>query len=259
MALSAAEADQMISAAKKNKVQLRVYETFVFYPPAVKAKELIDEGVIGTPQMIRAHVNTGTPNTGWKVPLNAWFWRFDKELCGGGPLVFDHGYHLFSLIHHLMGPVERVYAWLDQSEYAPGILIDAPANIMFQFKTSRRYGQLDFAYTPKMKIFSKYYTDDDRVEIIGDKGILFINRYTARTIDLPPLMLFKDGKTSTIPVKRAEWEHSFIDCTRHFINILQKGGTPVLDGPTGKSVLQFTMAALQSSKEGREVRPDDVK
>ena len=259
MALNAAQADEMTAAAKRNNIQLRVYETFVFYPPAVKAKELIDEGAIGRPQMIRAHVNTGTQNTGWKVPLNSWFWRFNDELNGGGPLVFDHGYHLFSLIHHLMGPVERVYAWLDQSEYAPGIAIDAPANIMFQFKAPRKYGQLDFAYTPKMKIFSKYYTDDDRIEIIGDKGILFINRYTARTVDLPPLMLFRDGKTTTIPMKRAEWEHSFIDCTRHFIDILQKGGSPVLDGPTGKSVLQFTLAALISSKEGREVRPDDVK
>jgi hypothetical protein len=60
-------------------------------------------------------------------------------------------------------------------------------------------------------------------------------------------------------VKRAEWEHSFIDCTRHFIDVLQKGGSPVLNGSTGKSVLQFTLAALISSKEGREIRPDDVK
>ena len=89
MALNAREADLMIAAAKRNHVQLRVYETLVFYPPVVKAQQMIKEGIIGTPQMIRAHVNTGTQNTGWKVPLNAWFWRFDKELCGGGPLVFD--------------------------------------------------------------------------------------------------------------------------------------------------------------------------
>ncbi len=258
MALNAREADQMILAAKRNNVQLRVYETFVFYPPVVKAKEMIDAGVIGVPQMIRAHVNTGTQSTGWKIPLNAWFWRFNKDLCGGGPLVFDHGYHLFSVIQHLMGLVEKVYAWLDFSEVGAGIMIDAPANIMFQFKTNRRYGQLDIEYTPKMKIYSKYYTDDDRIEIIGDKGMIFINRYTAKTVDLPELMLFKDGETTKIPVKRVEWEHSFIDCTRHFIDVLQKGGEPILDGATGKSVLQFTLAALQSSKTGREVRPEEV-
>ena len=39
MALCAAEADEMITAANKAGVILRVYETFVFYPPAVRAKE----------------------------------------------------------------------------------------------------------------------------------------------------------------------------------------------------------------------------
>ena len=33
----------------------------------------------------------------------------------------------------------------------------------------------------------------------------------------------------------------------------------LIDGPTGKAVLQFTLAALQSAATGREVRPDDVK
>lgn len=36
MALNAAQADEMTAAAKRNNIQLRVYETFVFYPPAVK-------------------------------------------------------------------------------------------------------------------------------------------------------------------------------------------------------------------------------
>ena len=53
--------------------------------------------------MIRMHVSTGKSETAWKVPLSAWFWRFDETKSGGGPLVFDHGNHLFSLAHYLMG------------------------------------------------------------------------------------------------------------------------------------------------------------
>jgi hypothetical protein len=37
------------------------------------------------------------------------------------------------------------------------------------------------------------------------------------------------------------------------------GGQPRLDGPTGKAVLQSTLAALQSAATGKEVRPVDVK
>jgi predicted dehydrogenase len=258
MALTAAEADRMIEAADRAGVVLRVYENFVFYPPHVRAKQMIEVGEIGEPQMIRLHVNTGTADTGWKVPLSAWAWRFDEKRCGGGPLVFDHGYHLFSLAYYLMGEVERVTAWIDRSPVVPTKHLDAPATIMFQFKAPRRYGVLDFAHTPNMQIKSLYYADDDRVEVIGDKGTLFINRCTARTVNLPELMMFRDGKTTAIPVERVEWHDSFIDCTRHLIDVLRDGGQPVLDGTTGKAVLQFTLAAVISARESREVRPDEV-
>jgi len=105
---------------------------------------------------------------------------------------------------------------------------------------------------------SIYYADDDRVEIIGDKGVILINRCTARTVDLPPLMLFKDGRTTPVPVERFEWHDSFIDCTRHLIDVLTKGGQPRLDGSTGRAVLAFSLAALKSAREGIEVRPDEI-
>lgn len=261
MALSAAEADEMITAANTAGVILRVYETFVFYPPAVRAREMIEAGEIGELRAVRMHISTGTSDTAWKVPLSAWLWRFNEKLCGGGPLVFDHGYHLFSLAYYLGGPVEKVYAWIDQTpvrEAAGIVKIDAPAMIIFQFKAPRCYGELDIEYTPRMRIHSDYYADDDRIELIGEKGMLFINRYTARTVDLPELMLFKNGKTTPIPVTGVEWHDSFTATTIDFIEKLKTGGQPRLDGPTGKAVLQFALAALQSAATGREIRPDEV-
>ena len=262
MALSATEADAMITAANKAGVTLRVFETFVYYAPAMRAKAMIEAGEIGDIRAIRMHINTGTGDTAWAVPLSSWLWRFNEKQSGGGELVFDHGYHLFSLGYYLGGPVEKVYAWIDHTpvKEAGGIVkIDAPAVIMFQFKSSHRYGLFDIEYTPKMRIFSDYYADDDRIEVIGEKGVLFINRYTTRTVNLPELMLFKDGKTTAIPVEGVEWHDSFIATTHDFIDKLKIGGQPRLDGPSGKAVLQFTLAALQSAATGREVRPDDVK
>jgi predicted dehydrogenase len=261
MALSAAEANQMIQAADKAGVTLRIYETFVHYAPAMRAKQMIDLGEIGDVRAVRMHINTGTRDTSWDVPLSAWLWRYNEKLSGGGPLVFDHGYHLFSLGYYLGGPVEKVFAWIDQTplKEAAGIFkIDAPAAIMFQYKASHRYGMLDIEHTPKMRIYSDYYADDNRIEIIGEKGILFINRYTTKTVDLPELMLFKDGKTTPIPVEGVGWHDSFIATTQDFITKLKTGGQPRLDGATGKAVLQFTLAALQSAATGLEVRPDDV-
>jgi predicted dehydrogenase len=261
MALSASEADSMIAAAEKAGVKLRVYETFVYYPPAARAREMIDAGEIGEVRAVRMHVSTGTGDSAWKVPLSAWLWRFNEKLCGGGPLVFDHGYHLFSLGYYLGGPVEKVFAWIDQTpikEAAGMVKIDAPAMIAFKYKAAHCYGQLDIEYTPAMRIYSDYYADDDRIEVIGEKGILFINRYTAKTVDLPPLMLFKDGKTTPVTVEGTEWQDSFTATTVDFIERLKDGGQPRLDGQTGKAVLQFTLAALLSAQTGKEIDPETV-
>ncbi len=259
MALTVAEAEAMISAAQEAGVVLRVYENFRFYEPHVRAKQMIDAGEIGEPRMIRIHLNTGTRDTAWKIPIGSQLWRLDEKKSGGGMLVFDHGYHLFSLAHYLMGEVERVYAWIDRTPDLPGVYVDAPATVMFQFKAPRCYGVMDVSHTPKLRIESDYYADDDRLEVIGDRGILFVNRCTARTVDLPELMMFRDGKTTAIPVAGVEWHDSFIACTRHLIGVLREGGQPVLDGQTGKEVLQFTLAAHISAREGREVRPDQVR
>jgi len=261
MALSSTEADEMIFAADKAGVLLRVYENFVYYAPAIRARQMIDAGEIGNIHAIRLHVSTGTADSAWDVPLSAWLWRFNDKQCGGGPLVFDHGYHLFSIAYFLGGPVERVYAWIDKtpvSQAAGLVSIDAPAVIMFQYKSPRCYGVLDIEYTPKMRINSMYYADDDRIEIIGEKGILFINRYTAKTVDLPELMLFKDGKTTPITVDGVEWHDSFIAATQDCIEKIKTGSQPKLDGLTGKAVLQFSLAALESARTGKEVQPDMV-
>lgn len=255
MALNTMEADHMILEARRAGVMLRVYENFVYYAPAVRARQMIEAGEIGELRAVRLHVSTGTPDSAWKVPLSAWLWRINSKQSGGGPLVFDHGYHLFSIAYYLGGPVERVYAWIDKTPLMPGISIDAPATIMFQYKAPRCYGLLDFEHTPQMRINSQYYADDDRIEVIGEKGILFINRYTAKTVDLPELMLFKDGKTTPIPVQGVEWHDSFIAATQDFIDKWKTGEQPKLDGPTGKAVLQFSLAAHKSAATGKEVRP----
>jgi len=258
MSLTTAEADEMIAAAEKSGVLLRVYENFVHYEPAMKAKTILDAGEIGDPVMLRMHINTGNSPKGWKIPLSAWLWRFNEKKSGGGELVFDHGYHLFSLAYHLMGQAKRVSAWIDKTPVAPGITVDAPATIMFQFQRKRAYGVFDIAHTPGIRMDSKYYSDDDRVEIVGEKGNLFINRYTTKTIDLPELMLFKNGKTTEIPVEGTSWADSFVNATHHMIDVITKGGTPLLDGSTGKAVLQFALAAQISAREGREVDPETV-
>ncbi len=53
MAITIAECDALIAAAQRAGKLMRVFENFRFYPPLVKAKELLDAGAIGEPLSIR--------------------------------------------------------------------------------------------------------------------------------------------------------------------------------------------------------------
>lgn len=259
MALNVTEANAMIEATQKAGVKLRVYENFVFYPPYRKAMELIQAGQIGEPQMIRIHLGAGSQEAAWKVPLRTWLWRFREEKCGGGPLVFDDGYHKFSIACWFMGSVKQVQAWIDYTSVAPLHRVDGPAVMMWQHTAPRRYGVMDVTYSSKLRIESDYYSADERVEITGSKGIIWINRCTARTVDHPAVELFCQGQTTAYDDMPTGWESSFIACTRHFVEAIINDSEPMLNGEQGKAVLQFTLAALRSAERGGQtVYPAEI-
>jgi predicted dehydrogenase len=256
MAHSVDECNQMIEAADRAGVTLRVYEQFVFYPPYVEAKRIVDSGRIGEPTMMRIHYSGGELKGGWQVPLRAWQWRLKRSRCGGGPVVFDHGYHLWSIARWFMGQPTRVMAWIGRNSIVPTKRIDVPATAMVEFAGPNRHAVLDFAYTPTMQVPSKYYADDNRVEIICERGAIMINTCTTKTFDLPPVLLYCDGKTEEVRVQRFDWADSFVDCTRHLIHVLRDGGEPRLTGTDGREVTALALAAEESARQGCEVRLD---
>jgi predicted dehydrogenase len=259
MAMSLEEADRMIEAAKKAGVKFKVYENFVFYPPYVKAKELIDKGEIGEPISIRIKLNAGRQDLGWNVEESTWSWRMKEETCGGGPLVFDDGYHKFSIAKYLMGDVEKVFAWIDKTDIIPGVFYeDAPAMIAWKYKDGKKYGFMDVTFSKDLYINTDYYVCDERVEVTGTKGVLWVTRCTAKMLQIPTLIIYKDGCTTTYEGLRDDWADSFIDSTNDFISSVKNNREPRLTGEEGREVLKFALAALESAKLNRQVYLDEL-
>ncbi len=254
MAMNLQECDQMIEAAQKNNVKLKVYENFIFYPPYVKAKELIDQGVIGTPITMRYKMNAGRQDLGWKVNPETWGWRMQEEACGGGPLVFDDGYHKFSIARYLMGDIEKVFAWIDRTEVVPGRFYeDAPAMITWKYKDAKKYGFLDITYSEDLFINTDYYSCDERVEVTGSKGVLWVTRCTAKMLQIPSLIVYRDGQTNSYDCLRDDWSDSFVDSTKDFIAAIKEDREPALSGYEGREVLRFALAAIASSQQHQEI------
>jgi len=253
MALSLAQADDMVAAARDAGVILKVYENFIFYPPVQRAKALIDNGEIGDLLTIRIKSNSGVSPSEWQVPASARAWRLNPEECGGGPLVFDDGHHKFALGWHFMGKPEEVHAWIGSTEVAPGEFLDAPAIVSWKF-AGNRYGSLEAVYSKDLVLDTRHYAQDDRVEITGTKGVIWVTRGHGKMMDLPPVVMYKDRRTRTFSDMPVGWEHSFINSTRQFIDAYFAGETPRLTGEEGRAVLQFALAAQESARIGAAVK-----
>ncbi len=252
-ALNLVEMDEITAAANDAGVVICVYENFVFYPPVVKARELIMQGAIGKPLNIRMRTLSGSAAGGWEVPLESWAWRVDERTCGGGPFVFDDGYHKFSMALFLLGDVEKVYAWMEELPLGEGRCVDAPSICIWKYRDRNAFGSIDFTWAYDMYIKSDYYPADDRVEITGTKGVIWITRGHGNMLDVPPLLLYRDGELTAYTGLEADWGASFRECTRHLLDCLRTGRTPHLTPAEGRRVLQFALAAITSARERREV------
>ena len=253
MALNLAQADEMVAAARDAGLILKVYENFIFYPPVQRAKALIDNGEIGELLTIRIKSNSGVSPTEWQVPQSARDWRLNPEECGGGPLVFDDGHHKFALGWHFMGMAEEVHAWIGSTEIAPGKFLDAPAIVSWKFEANR-YGSLEAVSSPELLLDTRHYAQDDRVEITGSIGVIWVTRGHGKMMDVPPVVMYKDRQTRTFSDMPVGWEHSFINSTRHFIDAYFAGEAPSLTGEEGRDVLQFALAAQESARTGKAVK-----
>ena len=253
MALNLAQADEMVRTARDAGIILKVYENFIFYPPVQRAKALIDNGEIGDPLTIRVKSNSGVSPSEWRVPAAARAWRLNPEECGGGPLVFDDGHHKFALGWHFMGMAEAVHAWIGRTEIAPGAFLDSPAIVSWKF-ANNRYGSLEAVYSPQLALDTRHYAQDDRIEITGSKGVIWVTRGHGKMLDAPPVVMYKDRGTRTFSDMAVGWEQSFINSTTHFIDAWRAGEPPSLTGEEGREVLRFALAAQESARIGAAVK-----
>jgi len=253
-ALNIREMDEMVAAAEDAGTKLKVFENFIFYPPYLKAKELLMSGEIGEPVGLRMKMCSSLSPSGWEVPLESWAWRAMEEMCGGGPCLFDDGYHKWSVAIDLLGEVEKVFAWVGAKEIIPGISVDAPAVVNWRYSGGRdMFGVCDSMICNELHIQSDYYPIDERIEVTGEKGVIWVLKWTADMLGLPPVMMYRDGEITRFDEMPQDWGDSFRSSTHQFIDAIQNDTEPVLSARMGREVLKFDLAILRSAEEGREV------
>jgi predicted dehydrogenase len=196
----------------------------------------------------------------YEIPYRRWAWRFDPAQSGGGRVIFDYGYHVFSIIIWLMGDIEKVYSWITNREIQHGWILDSPAVAIWKYKGAEKYGSYEAVTSDAMLVQTQYgRPEDEWVELTGSRGFIWVTRCTSNLLDRPPVIMYRDGVTTEFSDMESSMGASFEIGINDFFDGILSGRQPQLTAEEGKAVFQFCRAIQLSAKEGREVRPEEIK
>ena len=261
------DCEKMIQVCKDEKVKLKLFENFRFYPVFLKAKELLDQGIIG--ELLDFRINSiGTGGPSMPRGLKSLIWRIKVDTCGGGPWVYDDGIHKFSMALWLMEErhVEKVYGWID---YFTGVM-DSPSYIFWKYPSKNsdkppKYGSMQFTLAPNVYYPSNYYDCDEYIEISGTKGIMWLNQctsggnYISKSPQFPPIVVYVNGEVKSFGEDLPrDWRYSFINSTEHFINVIKNGGKPIYTGEEGKNLCIFAKMPYISQQQKRPIYWEEI-
>ena len=251
MAMNVSEADKMIAAARAKGVSLRIFEQFIFMPQMRRAKELVEAGEIGDLLTIRLKTIKATSPDCWKTLPDTW--QKDASRRAGGDWLTDDGYHMYALAWYFMGLPEEVHTWRGETKLPSGDVIDIPSIVTWKLP-GNRFGSWEVVRAKDMVINTDYYASDDQVEITGTKGLIWVLRGHGKLFDCPVVILYKDRKMHTFSDINTGWEQSFIKCTHHYIDALEKGVPALLTGEQGREITRWCTAVEKSADSGSSVR-----
>jgi predicted dehydrogenase len=222
----------------------------------VKAKELLDAGVIGEPSLVRIHTTRVQHITGGGMELDpdAMVWRRDRSRNPGGPL-YDDGVHKYATAALWIGEIGDISAIVS---HGTDFLAETPAAAMWRFKGRDCLGIIDYTASAEMTIRARYYGADEFFEIHGSRGIIWVTRCTGEMLDMPAVVLLRGTETVSYQVP-ADWRLGFDGAAADFVDGLLAGRQPAQDVNTAKHILSVPLAIYEAARTGRPVAPAPLK
>jgi predicted dehydrogenase len=255
LATTVAEAQRIAAAVARARTTFRVTENFLYYPPIVKAKELLEAGAIGEPSLVRIHTTRAQHVTGLAVELDpeAAVWRRDPARNPGGVL-YDDGVHKYATAAYWIGEIGDISALVTRGA---DFIMETPSVATWRFKGRDCLGIIDYTYAPAMTMRARYARVDEFFEIHGSSGIIWVTRCSGELLDLPPLMVIRGTETVSYQVP-TDWRLGFDGAARDFVDGVLEGRQPAQDVHAATRMLQVALAIYEAGRTGRPVAPESM-
>jgi predicted dehydrogenase len=254
LAMNLGEADRMVEACRKAGVLLMYAEELCFTPKYVRLKQLLDEGAVGVPTLIKQQEKHDGPHA-------AHFW--DVERSGGG-VTMDMGCHAIEFFRWMLSgktgrrpQVRSVYAQMSTQVHADKTRGDDNAYLILELDNPQ-------GGAPVVCIAEESWTKlggmDDRAELHGSKGVAFADLLHGNAIETYSqggygYAVEKAGSTAgwSFTIYEEAWNYGFPQEMEHFVRCVQGREKPIVTGEDGRAVLEVIFAAYESAGTGRKV------
>ena len=246
MAITLAECEAMVEAAKKNDKFLMIGHNQRLAKAHSVARKLIVDGLIGDIITFRTTFGHGGPET-WSVDPGKNTWFFDKSRAAMGAMA-DLGIHKTDLIQFLTG--QRVVhttarvTTLDKRD-AKGNLIGVDDNAICIYEMSGgAFGTMTASWT-------HYGAEDNSTVLYGTKGIMRIYDDPAISIKV----ILNDGSKISYDVEAIQTNDNqtksgVIDL---WVECLVNGQIPEISGESALAAMRAVFASIESSETGKSV------
>ena len=245
MALDVAECDAIIHACRTAGVQLTIAKQTRHFEMSMRAKEYIDQGLIGDILFLRPM--SVTPGHGFdNVPQS---WPMDPA---EGDAFLDWGSHACDAVRWFTGAdAVRVYADYDNFTGVP--IPDSTALVQVRM-SNRSVAQILLCYEIGPSGFGT--RRNNQYHIVGTKGSIFwdldrVELWTGdreRTVWELPSWTLPDFKPRD-PRRVGNTARQIVD----FIDDVTAGRPPRITGADGLAAIEMTQAARLSARTGRAV------
>ncbi len=230
--------DRALAAVKKAGVKLQIGFNRRFDPNFQKARQLVEDGKVGTPHLLRITSRDPAP-----PPL--------EYIKVSGGIFLDMAIHDFDMASFLMQrPVTEIYATgsvLVDPEIGAAGDIDTTA-ITLRFEG----GPIGVIDNSRQAV----YGYDQRVEVFGSEGMVAIGN------DTPDQHVYsnKEGVHSSLPQYffLERYNESYIAEMRRFVRCLQQDTPPAVSGKEGRLPVVMGLAAQKSFQENRPVKLAEI-
>jgi predicted dehydrogenase len=244
LCMNLAEADRMIEACRKAKVKLMYAEELCFTPKYVRMKQLLDEGALGTPHLLKQSEKHDGPHA-------PHFWDVDRS---GGGVTMDMGCHAIEFFRWMLDrpPIVSVYAQMATSVHADKTRGDDHSIVIMEFEG----GCVGVAEESWCKLGGM----DDRAELHGSDGVAYADLLHGNALETYSRKGYgyaveKAGDTKgwTFTIYEEAWNYGFPQEMAHFIDCVREDKQPLVTGEDGRATLEAIFAAYESAGTGRKV------